>query len=65
MNDGKGVFTPAQNSPFATEPSGSVFDIEVFDANGDGLGSSRKPAGGSSGPPRSSTNDWLFGEDRP
>ena len=36
INDGAGVFSMAAVSPFSTPPSGSAFDIEVFDVNGDG-----------------------------
>ena len=36
INDGSGSFSPASPSPFATEPSGSAFDIEVVDVNDDG-----------------------------
>ena len=35
-NDGSGVFSTAVASPFSAPPSGSTFDIEVVDVNGDG-----------------------------
>ena len=37
INDGAGNFTTAAESPFSVSPSGSAFDVEVFDANSDGL----------------------------
>lgn len=36
LNDGAGVFSAAASSPFSATPSGSTFDIEVVDVNGDG-----------------------------
>lgn len=36
INDGNGVFGTAGQSPFSTAPTGSTFDIEVLDVNGDG-----------------------------
>jgi len=36
INDGSGTFGPATDSPFSTAPSGSAFDIEIVDVNGDG-----------------------------
>lgn len=36
LNDGNGRFSTAADSPFSSAPSGSVFDIEVVDLNGDG-----------------------------
>lgn len=36
VNDGTGSFGPPATGPFSAPPSGSAFDIEVFDANGDG-----------------------------
>lgn len=36
LNDGAGQFTE-DTTPFDTPVAGSVFDIELFDANGDGL----------------------------
>ncbi len=37
INDGNGVFTDAPESPFDPAVNGSVFDVEAFDANADGL----------------------------
>ncbi|MFK8017664.1 MAG: FG-GAP repeat domain-containing protein [Gammaproteobacteria bacterium] len=36
INDGTGQFTAPTTSVFSAEPSGSLFDIEVADFNGDG-----------------------------
>lgn len=36
INDGTGTFGPNTLTVFDASPDGSVFDIEVFDANGDG-----------------------------
>ena len=36
INDGGGVFSAPATSPFSTAPSGSTFDVEVVDVNGDG-----------------------------
>ncbi len=36
INNGSGAFATAANSPFSSPPSGSAFDIEVVDVNGDG-----------------------------
>ena len=36
VNDGTGTFVDATQDFFDTDPTGSTFDIELFDANGDG-----------------------------
>lgn len=36
INDGAGNFGPSSQTLFAPLPNGSIFDIEVFDANADG-----------------------------
>lgn len=37
INDGSGNYSMAGTSPFSDPPSGSAFDIEVVDVNGDGI----------------------------
>ena len=37
INDGTGEYSMASESPFSSAPTGSTFDIEVVDVNGDGL----------------------------
>jgi hypothetical protein len=36
INDGFGIFSVPTESPFSMEPDGSLFDIEIIDANVDG-----------------------------